>query len=71
MVQKELLSAGVKPETDSKMVFPIVLWVLSLWKLYRRCVRFSSLLKLMGEFPNLSAMTDLYPSIVLGYNFLS
>ena len=32
---------------------------LSLWKLSRRRVRFSSLLTLMGELPNLSAMVDL------------
>ena len=32
---------------------------LSLWKLSRRRVRFSSLLVLIGEFPSLSAMADL------------
>ena len=32
---------------------------LSLWKLSRRQVRFSSLLIFMGEFPGLSAMADL------------
>ena len=32
---------------------------LPLWKLSRRHIRFSSLLILMDEFPNLSAMADL------------
>ena len=34
-------------------------------------MRFSSLLIFMLEFPSLSAMADLYPSKVLGCNFLS
>ena len=51
--------------------FPLRPLDLSLWKLSRRRVRFSSLLTLMGEFPSLSAIADLYPSMVLGYNFLS
>ena len=44
---------------------------LSLWKLSRRRARFSSLLTLMAELPYLSAMADLYPSMVPGCNFLS
>ena len=44
---------------------------LSLWKISRRRVRFSSLLTLVGTLPNLSAMADLYPSMVPGCNFLS
>ena len=34
-------------------------------------MRFPSLVKLMGELPNLSAMADLWPSMVPGCNFLS
>ena len=41
---------------------PLLPLGLSLWKLSRRQVRFSSLLTLMGELPNLSAMANLYPS---------
>ena len=44
---------------------------LSLWKLSKRRERFSSLLILMGEFHSLSAMADLYLSMVPGRNFLS
>ena len=44
---------------------------LSLWKLSKRRVRLSSLLILTVVFPSLSAMADLYPSMVLGCNFLS
>ena len=44
---------------------------LSLWKVSKRRVRFSSLMTLMGKFPSLSTMGDLYPSMVLGCNFLS
>ena len=44
---------------------------LSPWKVSRRRVRFSSLLTLKGEFPSLSTMADLYPSLVPGCNFLS
>ena len=50
---------------------PLQPWGLPLWKLSRRRVRFSSLLILMEEIPNLSTMADLYPSMVLGCNFLS
>ena len=38
---------------------PLLPLGLSLWKLSKRQVRFSSLLTLMGELPNLSAMADL------------
>ena len=38
---------------------PLLPLGLSLWKLSRRRVRFSSLLMLKGEFPSLSAMADL------------
>ena len=38
---------------------PLLPLGLSLWKLSRRQVRFSSLLTFMGEFPSLSAMADL------------
>ena len=44
---------------------------LSLWKLSKRRVRLSSLLILTVVLPSLSAMADLYPSMVLGCNFLS
>ena len=44
---------------------------LPLWKLSKKRVRFSYLLSLKDELPSLSAMADLYPSMVLGYNFLS
>ena len=44
---------------------------LSLWKLSKRRVRLSSLLILTVVGPSLSAMADLYPSMVLGCNFLS
>ena len=50
---------------------PLMPLGLSLWKLSRRWARFSSLLTLMGTLPNLSAMADLYPSMVPGFNFLS
>ena len=50
---------------------PLLPLGLSLWKLSRRRVRFSSLVTLMGELPNLSAMADLYPSMVPSCNFLS
>ena len=50
---------------------PLLPLGLSLWKLSRRRVRFSSLLTLMVELPSLSAMADLSPSIVPGCNFLS
>ena len=38
---------------------PLLPLGLSLWKLSRRRVRFSSLLTFMGTLPNLSAMADL------------
>ena len=44
---------------------------LSLWKLSRRRVRLSSLLILTVVLPSLSAMADLYPSMVLGCKFLT
>ena len=44
---------------------------LSLWKLSKRRVRLSFLLILIDVSPSLSAMADLYPSMVLGCNFLS
>ena len=44
---------------------------LSLWKLSKRRVRLSSLLILTVVLPSLSAMADLYQSMVLGCNFLS
>ena len=44
---------------------------LSLWKLSKRRVRLSSLLILTVVSPSLSAMADLYLSMVLGCNFLS
>ena len=44
---------------------------LSLWKLSRRRVRLSSLLILTVLLPSLSAMADLYPSMVLGCKFLT
>ena len=40
-------------------------------KLSWRRVRLLSLLILIDEFPRLSAMADMWPSIVLGCNFLS
>ena len=48
---------------------PLLPLGLSLWKLSRRRVRFSSLLTLMVELPNLSAMADLYPSTVSGCSY--
>ena len=47
---------------------PLLPLGLSLWKLSRRRVRFSSLLTLMVKLPNLSAIADLYPSMVPGCN---
>ena len=44
---------------------------LSLWKLSKRRVRLSSLLILTVVLPSLSAMADLYPSMLLGCNSLS
>ena len=44
---------------------------LSLWKLSRGRVRLSSLLILTVTLPSLSAMADLYPSMVLGCKFLT
>ena len=44
---------------------------LSLWKLSKRRVRLSSLLILTVTLPSLSAMADLYPSMVLGCNLLT
>ena len=44
---------------------------LSLWKLSSNLLRFSFLLIFTVKFPTLSAMADLYPSIILGCNFLS
>ena len=40
-------------------------------KISRRLVRFSCLLTFIGEFPSMSAMAELYPSMVFGCNFLS
>ena len=45
---------------------PLLPLGLSLRKLSRRRARFSSLLMLKGEFPSLSTMGDLQPSMVLG-----
>ena len=50
---------------------PLLPLGLSLWKLSKRRVRLSSLLTLTTAFPSLSAMADLYPSMVLGCSFLS
>ena len=44
---------------------------LSLWKLSRRRVRLSSLLILTITLPSLSAMADLYQSMVLGCKFFT
>ena len=50
---------------------PLLPLGLSLWKLSKRRVRLSSLLTLIIVLPSLSAMADLYPSMVLGCNLLS
>ena len=50
---------------------PLLPLGLSLWKLSKRRVRLSSLLILTVRLPSLSAMADLYPSMVLGCNFLT
>ena len=46
---------------------PLLSLGLSLWKLSRRRMRFSSLLTLMGDLANLSAISDLYPSMAATY----